>query len=136
MTRNRLYLLLGVGLLAGYCWTLWFTYHKPALHSTFTPCLFKNATGIACPSCGSTRSVLLLSQGDVTGAALLNPLGLIMAAIMLIAPFWLLYDITLKKNTLYKGYQKAETVIKTKRIALILIILLLINWAWNIQKGL
>lgn len=136
MTRNRLYLLLSAGVLAGYCWILWFTYNKPAIHSTFTPCLFKNATGIACPSCGSTRSVLLLSQGDITGAALLNPLGLIMATIMLIAPFWLLYDVTLKKDTLHTSYKKAETVLKTKWIAFILIILLLINWAWNIQKGL
>src|SRR4051812_30914080 len=113
MTRNRLYLLLAFGVLAGYGWIVWFSFKRIHSH-TFSPCLFKNATGIACPSCGSTRSVLLISQGDFTGALLLNPLGIIMAAIMLIAPFWLLYDVSLKKDTLYNSYQKAENTIRTK----------------------
>ena len=135
MTRNRLYLLLGLGLSAGYGWILWFSFYGIHDH-TFTPCLFKNATGIACPSCGSTRSVLLLSQGNFTDALLLNPLGLIMAAIMLIAPFWLLYDVLLKKNTLHLSYQKAERTIRIKWVAITLILLILLNWAWNIQKEL
>lgn len=135
MTRNRLYLLLAVGVLAGYGWILWFSFNKAHDH-TYTPCLFKNATGIACPSCGSTRSVLLLSHGNITDALLLNPIGLIMAAIMLIAPFWLLYDAILKKDTLYNSYKKAEKFIQIKWVAITLILLILINWAWNIQKGL
>lgn len=135
MTRNRLYLLLAFGVVAGYCWILWFSFRRIHNH-TFTPCLFKNTTGIACPSCGSTRSVLVLSQGQLTDALLLNPLGIIIALIMLIVPFWLLYDIVLKKNTLYTNFKKTEAVLRNKWVAGILIILLLINWAWNIQKGL
>jgi hypothetical protein len=135
MTRNRLYLLLAFGVLAGYGYVLWFSHQ--AMHSnTFTPCLFKNATGIACPACGSTRSVLLLSNGNISDAVQMNPIGLIMAIIMLIAPFWLLYDVILKKDTLYKSYKKGESIIKIKWVAITLIILILINWAWNIQKGL
>lgn len=135
MTRNRLYLLSGSGVLAGYIWLLAVsrqTLNKPS----FTPCIIKNATGIACPSCGGTRSVLLLSQGHLTDALLLNPLGIIIALIMLIVPFWILYDIVLKKNTLYTNFQKTEAILRNKWVAAILIILLLINWAWNIQKGL
>ena len=135
MTRNRLYLILGLGILAGYGWVLWFTYHR-ILNHNFTPCIFKNVTGIACPSCGSTRSVLLLSHGNFTDALLLNPLGVFMAAIMLIAPFWLLYDVTLKKDTLYTSYKKFEKIVQIKWVDITLIILILINWAWNIQKGL
>lgn len=134
MTRNRLYLLLAFGVVAGYGWLAWASLQIS--HDTFTPCLFKNATGIACPSCGVTRSVALLSKGNITDSILLNPLGLIMAAIMLIAPFWLLYDIILKKDTLYNSYKKAENIIRIKWVAITLIILILINWAWNIQKGL
>ena len=135
MTRNRLYLLLAFGVLAGYVYVLWFSHQ--AMHSdTFTPCLFKNTTGIACPACGSTRSALLLSQGNITDALLMNPIGLLMAVIMLIAPFWLLYDVTLKKDTLYNSYKNGESIIRTKWVAITLIILILINWAWNIQKGL
>lgn len=135
MTRNRLYLILGLGILAGYGWVLWFLY-RGIPDNNFTPCIFKNVTGIACPSCGSTRSVLLLSHGNFTDALLLNPLGVFMAAIMLIAPFWLLYDVTLKKDTLYTSYKKFEKIVQIKWVAITLIILILINWAWNIQKGL
>ncbi|MFD2603744.1 DUF2752 domain-containing protein [Flavobacterium suzhouense] len=135
MTRNRLYLLLSLGLLAGYGWLIWASW-QTTHHSDFTPCFFKNATGIACPSCGVTRSVLQVSHGHITEAILLNPLGLIMAAIMITAPFWLLYDVILKKDTLYTSYKKTEQLIRIKWVAIILIILILINWAWNIQKGL
>ncbi|MNJ98121.1 hypothetical protein D3C87_158840 [compost metagenome] len=135
MTRNRLYLILSLGILAGYGWVSWFLYHGIP-DNNFTPCIFKNVTGIACPSCGSTRSVLLLSHGNFTDALLLNPLGVFMAAIMLIAPFWLLYDVILKKDTLYTSYKKFEKIVQIKWVAITLIILILINWAWNIQKGL
>ncbi|PZR21184.1 MAG: DUF2752 domain-containing protein [Flavobacterium psychrophilum] len=135
MTRNRLYLLLAFGLLAGYSWLIWASW-QTMLHSDFTPCLFKNATGIACPSCGVTRSVLHLSHGHFTDAILLNPLGLIMAVIMIITPFWLIYDTILKKDTLYNSFKKTEQFIRIKWVAIVLLFLILINWAWNIQKGL
>ncbi|MCO6148836.1 DUF2752 domain-containing protein [Flavobacterium sp. NRK1] len=135
MTRNRLYLLLAFGLLAGYGWIIWFSSHS-TLNHTYPACLFKSVTGIACPSCGSTRSVVLVSQGNITDAILLNPIGPFMAVIMLIAPFWLFYDTIFKKDSLYKSYRTSENIIKTKWVAITLIILLLLNWLWNIQKGL
>lgn len=135
MTRNRLYLLLALGISVSYGWLAWASWQTTHQHD-FTPCLFKNATGIACPACGSTRSVLLLSNGHITEALLTNPLGIVSAAILLITPFWLLYDVFLKKDTLYKSYRKAENIIRIKWVAITLIILILINWAWNIQKGL
>ena len=135
MTRTRLYLLLSLGLIAGYGWLAWAS-SQTVQHDGFTPCLFKNATGIACPSCGSTRSVLLLTKGNFTEAILLNPLGLVMAVLMTVFPFWLLYDIILKKDTLYNSYKKFENTLRIKWVAITLIILIILNWAWNIQKGL
>jgi hypothetical protein len=38
------------------------------------PCTFKGITGIPCPTCGSTRSAVFLSQGDVASALSMNPL--------------------------------------------------------------
>jgi len=135
MTRNRLYLFLFLGLIAGYSYVLWESYVRIFNHP-FTPCIFKNTTGIACPSCGVTRSVLLLMQGGLTSAILMNPLGLVVAAIMAIAPLWLLYDVSLKKNTLYNSYLKTEKVLRIPWIAILLFILIAANWAWNIHKGL
>ncbi len=37
-------------------------------------CIFKGISGIPCPTCGSTRSVVYLSQGDFAAAFAMNPL--------------------------------------------------------------
>jgi hypothetical protein len=37
-------------------------------------CVFKGLTGIPCPTCGSTRSVVYLAHGDVLSALAMNPL--------------------------------------------------------------
>ena len=42
---------------------------------SFAPdCVFKGLTGIPCPTCGSTRSVVYLSHGKVLSAFAMNPL--------------------------------------------------------------
>jgi len=38
------------------------------------PCVFKSLTGIACPTCGTTRAALALARLDVAGALTLYPL--------------------------------------------------------------
>jgi len=38
------------------------------------PCPFRVVTGIPCPSCGSTRSLVHLAHGDIAGSLILNPL--------------------------------------------------------------
>lgn len=132
MTRNRLYLLLAGGITAGYA-LLALTHDN---HDSTTMCVFKNATGIACPSCGSTRSVIAIAHGNFAEALQTNPLGFIIAAILIIFPFWLLLDTALKKDSLYNAFRKFEKTIRTKWLAATLIVLVAANWAWNICKGL
>lgn len=136
MTRNKLYLLTGTLLTAAYGYLGWAQLHSHSNNGGFSPCLFKNVTGIACPSCGSTRSVIHLTHGNVSEAAFTNPLGFIVAALMLILPLWLLLDILLKKDSFYLKYRQAEDTIRTKWVAIPLILLVTANWIWNIQKGL
>ena len=49
-------------------------------------CLFRGLTGVSCPTCGATRSLVHLSQGDPAGALALNPLMTI-ALVVTIAYF-------------------------------------------------
>lgn len=52
-------------------------------------CLFRIATGLPCPFCGTTRSIGSLVQGDVSAALAFNPLGvlvLLVATAMLLLP--------------------------------------------------
>jgi len=49
---------------------------KPIENPLFTICLFKLITGIDCPTCGITRSLIYLFHGDITNAVRMNPLGI------------------------------------------------------------
>lgn len=137
LSRNRLYLIVGIACLAGYVWL----YYN---HSTYAAqgganvgvCLIKYATNIPCPSCGSTRALLSLMDGDIGTSLYLNPIGLILGLLMAIIPIWVLYDYVRAKDTLLLFYRKAETFIRRKEIAAILITLVSANWIWNIFKGL
>ncbi|MCE2771205.1 MAG: DUF2752 domain-containing protein [Saprospiraceae bacterium] len=99
-------------------------------------CLIKNATNIPCPSCGTTRAVVSLVNGDFFEALFLNPFGYIVALIMLLAPIWIVFDLISKKNSLFIFYQKIEKFLVRPKLAILLIFLVLANWIWNISKGL
>jgi hypothetical protein len=53
-------------------------------------CAFKGLTGVPCPTCGATRSVMYLAQGSILSAMALNPL---VAAGFLAAILYFLYSL-------------------------------------------
>lgn len=132
---KRLYLYVTALLIASYAYMGWTLYHKDN-PGTGTVCVFKNITGIACPSCGSTRAVVLLAKGNIIQAGLTNPLGYLIAFFMLTVPFWLLYDVATQKTTFYNQYRATEKKLSSTWIISILILLVLSNWIWNIYKNL
>jgi len=133
MTRNRLYLILALACLAGYSW-IFFALHHPG--NPFTLCFIKTITGIPCPSCGTTRSIMCLAHGDVYGAVKMNPLGLVSASIMLLVPLGLVYDLLSGKSLVFKSFNLAIETIRKKWVAAVLIALVAANWIWNICKHL
>lgn len=133
MTRNKLYSLLLIACFAGYGY-LYYNIDNLS-NETFRVCIIKNVTSYPCPSCGATRAVSLLLGGKVAASLLLNPLGIVIAIIMTVFPIWVLTDIILKKDSFFKAYKKAEIIIKKPWIASILILLVLLNWIWNIYKN-
>jgi len=136
MTRNKLYVVFSSACIVGYIW-LAITYHR-IVSGSIEPgvCLFKRITGIPCPSCGSTRSVLSILKGDFVGAFFLNPFGIVIMAILVSAPLWILFDLVSHKNSLFTIYTRAEILLKQKWVAIPLILLVILNWIWNISKGL
>lgn len=134
MTRNKLYSLLLIACLAGF---IYLFYNIHTLQSqTFRVCIIKNVTGFPCPSCGTTRAVTLILEGKFIESLLLNPFGILVAFVMTIFPFWILIDIILKKESFFRMYNKAEATIRKPWLASILILLVLLNWIWNIYKHL
>ena len=112
LDRNKLYLILLIACLAGYIW-LYFSLTKNITESkSFEVCLIKYVTNIPCPSCGSSRSIISLTKGDFIGALNFNPIGYLVAIIMLIAPIWIIADTIKRTNTLFDFYLKIETYLK------------------------
>lgn len=138
MSRNRLYLLLAVSCVAGYVW-LFLNYadtHSGEKASSVNVCIIKHVTNVPCPSCGSTRSVLALLHGHISEALYWNPIGLILALIMIIIPVWLTIDVSIGKETLLNVYKRAEVLLKQRTVAVPATLLIILNWIWNIYKGL
>ena len=136
MSRNKLYVLLSSACAAGFIW-LFLNYHR-YISNSIEPgiCLFKRITTIPCPSCGTTRSVLSILKGDFAGAIYWNPFGMIIMAILIISPLWIIYDVIAQRDTLFSVYSRTEHLLKRKWIAIPLILLVILNWIWNIYKGL
>lgn len=136
LTRSRFYLLLSLACTVGYGWLALVGRLKPEeVGREYDVCLIRHFLHIPCPSCGSTRSVLALMQGDLAGGFYWNPLGFIMFTALIVAPFWIGYDLLLKKDTLYHVFRLFEETLKRKWVAIPAIVLILLNWAWNIVKG-
>ncbi|MFN3403485.1 MAG: DUF2752 domain-containing protein [Cytophagaceae bacterium] len=134
MSRNRLYLLAFSLSIAGATWLGW-NIHSGQKHS-INVCMFKNTTGLACPSCGITRALILLLSGNFSESIQMNPLGLIVIIIIIAIPAWIGFDLAFKKSSFYNCYFKAENLLKKKWIAVPAVGIILLNWMWNICKDL
>jgi hypothetical protein len=134
MTDRRLRLLLIFLLLPAYTWL---TFNWTSEGETEAFCPIKKITGVPCPSCGTTRSVLLLTKGQFSDAIHTNPLGLLAGGFLLLAPLWLVYDLLRRRNSTWMIYCWAENKIQSNIFVYSsLIVLVAINWIWNIHKGL
>jgi len=75
-------------------------------------------------------------KGDILNALYWNPFGILLVSILIITPLWIIYDLASRNSTLLNAYIKTEHFLKRKWIAIPAILLVLMNWVWNISKGL
>jgi hypothetical protein len=129
------YLFITLFCLVGWLWLLIST-HTDEQGSEFTVCPIKTVTGYPCPSCGTTRSVSAFFVGDWHTALHTNPLGLLASALLVVIPLWLLLDACLQRPTLHRAFRRFETIFTRPYVYIPFFILILLNWIWNISKGL
>jgi len=87
-------------------------------------CAFRRITGLACPTCGSTRSATLLIRGDVGAAFRTQPFMVTAAAVLLC--------LTLLR-VLFARRLRIETTPALRRMGLGLVLAALVaNWAYVI----
>jgi hypothetical protein len=120
----------------GYVWLyINFTFYSNQ-NTIGTVCFFKNITHLPCPSCGITRAIILLMQGNFVASIEMNPLGLIVFCSMIIIPFFVLYDLYKKENYILKLYNSINQLFSQKKIAIPFFTFIIINWIWNMYKHL
>lgn len=135
-TRNKLYLALLFACFVSYCWVFYSIKSSNLGNEAAGVCFVKNVTGVPCPSCGSTRSLIMLLNGSPKEALILNPLGYLAAWAMFFIPCWILFDVIMGKETLVNVYKWVVRFLKKPPIAIGFGLLVAINWIWNISKGL
>ena len=135
LSRKRRIYSFFIGLIIlGYSWIVLIFFS--GIKSEIIVCPIKTVTGFPCPSCGSTRAVFKILRGEFLEAIYINPLGILLIILAFICPIWLIYDFLTKKETLWIFYNRFESFINQKKIAIPLILLVIANWIWNILKGL
>ena len=95
-------------------------------------CPFKAITGIPCPGCGGIRAVQFLLKGEILHALYTNPLSCIFCLFCAVLPLWSFYDC-------YNGKHTLKTCLTTpwsNKAIVVTVIILLVNWIWNIIKNL
>jgi len=123
-----MYLVIIIVIVTGYF--LLFFFHSSL--DGHTLCLFKNMTGVACPACGSTRATALLLHGELMSSLLLNPLAVVTNIGILVSVMWMFVDIVRVKETFFPFLSRNWPL----AIKLVVLVLILSNWVWNIVKGL
>jgi hypothetical protein len=137
MTKNKLYTLILAACFFGFGWLFFLKFiDVKKLDLDLTICLFKRITNLPCPSCGTTRAVSSLFNGEILKSLYLNPFGIIVAVIMLVSPFWIILDFIQREQSFFDFYCKIEKFLKKKEIAISLIVLVIFNWIWNLYKHL
>ncbi len=138
-TNSKFYSLLTIVCLIGYLW-IFYVFNSPTYPklqtNLATVCIFKNVSTFPCPSCGSTRAIVLLVKGHLLESLYLNPLGILASLIMVICPVWVSIDFLYSKKSLFDFYTLTKKFIEKKPISIILLTLIFLNWIWNISKNL
>ena len=91
-------------------------------------CAFKTITGLPCPTCGLTRTIIALSRGDVDRALFMNPLATIVCAAGLL---YLLYSVAVLTLRLPR-LRPTLSAIGARRVRIGAVALLATNWLWLI----
>lgn len=137
MRPSQFYILVGVLCLGGYLLLANYYYKSVKAPHAFGSCIVKKVYGIPCPTCGSTRSVISILNGNLIEGFFINPLGLLMLFGLIVLPFWLIFDWTVGRSSLFTAFQFVEGSLRRRRtLSLFLALLMLGNWCWNIYKNL
>ncbi len=135
MTSVGRFYLLTISLLSiGWIWLLYNQYNSHIAKGR-TLCFVRNITGYPCPACGTTNSVEEILGGRYQSALHINPLGYVAIAALVLLPLIIGVDIISGRRMMYSIYTNFDNTMKQRPVLLVaVLLLLLINWIWNLYK--
>ena len=96
----------------------------------FSVCVFKAVTGWPCPTCGSTRALGRLLEGDLPGASAMNPLAVLVGVAVAL---WGLADLALLARRRALEVELGQGLVPFARVAVL--VLLGGNWLYLVASG-
>jgi hypothetical protein len=94
-------------------------------------CGFKTITGLPCPTCGVTRTVIALSRGDLSRGLFMNPLAALACGAGLLYLLYAAIVLALRLPRL----RPTITATGARRLRIAVCAVLAINWVWLIATG-
>jgi hypothetical protein len=73
-------------------------------------------------------------HGEWIEALYYNPLGILLAALMVTIPVWIAADLLLGTSSLLRVYRLTEQKLQSRPIAVTAILAIIANWIWNFVK--
>jgi hypothetical protein len=132
LSKGRLYPLLLLLTAGGYLWLA--VSNDSSRILGWDGCLIRHFLQIPCPSCGTTRAVRAVFHGEWIEALYYNPLGILLAALMVAIPVWIAADLLLGTSSLLRAYSLTEQKLQSRPIAVTAILAIIANWIWNFVK--
>jgi hypothetical protein len=132
ISKGALYRLVAITCTVIYTW-VGFNLTKASITGQFAPevCLFKRTTGVPCPFCGTTRSIMSILKGEWVQSILLNPLGLILTCIAVILPIWMLVDYLRGANSFYNLFNAIAHRFSFRGFMLLILFIIAMLWVWQ-----
>jgi hypothetical protein len=114
---------------------IWLTLNLAMRSQVPSVCLTKNMTGLPCPTCGVTDSMVLLLSGDVRGSFGANAAGPFMLLLIITAGIGILRYIVIDRRSIPEVITVMESYVLRKRTVLHLLgIALFFNWLFMLYR--
>lgn len=131
----------GLGLVLSWGIILWLALNlffegSTELRIGLSICPLRLVTQVPCASCGTTRALCALLEGQWLYSLWLNPLGFVVAIYVLVSLSLMAYDYCCGRDSYYWLYLRVRHICSHRYIVVGLLLLLFLNWIWNIHKAL
>ena len=100
----------------------------------FGPCGMKQRTGLPCPTCGMTTTVLAFARGDLLTAFYTQPAGAFLCSLLVAAAFFAL--LTAVFGVYFVSFDRLFAEIRVKHVVVGLLVVLAAGWAVTLARAL